>query len=417
MKLLTLDNGLRIIIRKNEKLHSAILGVWVASGSKYETEKTNGISHFIEHMVFKASKNRTAFEIAQGFDEIGAQTNAYTTKEYTFYYTHALDYQILNAADILFDMLKNPKLDENDIETEKGVVIEEITMCEDDPSDVCYELNERSIFADSTMALDILGTKQSVKSFTQDSFKEYMKTNYVPERMVVGISGNFDEEKILEKINEYFAQDENTNNPIQSYPLEFQPKISLKKGEFEQTHILMSFKGVGIRDEDLHALRVCAFILGTGSSSRLNQRIREQLGLVYSIDAWLGRYVGGGYLSVGMSVSPKSEEMAIKESLKIIKEFASEITDREVNVAKEKLISSLIMSREHPQSRFSSLGTAQLLFGSFIEDDEIISGIKAITPQMVKDMAEKYLDLEQMSFTAVGKVRSKKHYEKIIKNV
>ncbi len=417
MKLLTLDNGLRIIIRKNDKLHSAILGVWVASGPRYETEETNGISHFIEHMVFKSSENRTAFEIAQGFDEIGAQTNAYTTKEYTFYYTHALDYQIMQAADILFDMIKNPKFDPKDIETECGVVIEEITMCEDDPSDVCYELNEREIFSGTTMALDILGTRKSVSSFTHDTFVDYMKTNYVPERMVVGISGNFDEDAILEKINEYFGKDENTSNPLVSYELDFNNKINLQKGEFEQTHIQMCFKGVPIRHEDLAALRIATFILGTGSSSRLNQRIREQLGLVYSIDTWLGRYLGGGYISVNMSVSPKSEEMAITESLKIIKNFALDITDREVNVAKEKLISSLIMSREHPQSKFSTMGTSQLLFGSFIEDEEIITGIKEITPEMVKDVALKYLDLEKMSFTAVGKVKNKKHYEKIIKSV
>ena len=144
MKLITLENGLRVFFNPNDSLRSAITGVWVASGSRYENEKNNGISHFIEHIVFKGSHNRSGFEIAEGMDEIGATVNAYTTKEYTFFYTRALDYRILTAADILFDMLTSPRLDEKDIETEKGVISEEISMCEDDPSDVCYELNEKS---------------------------------------------------------------------------------------------------------------------------------------------------------------------------------------------------------------------------------------------------------------------------------
>ena len=146
MELITLPNGLRIFLHPCDNLRSAIVGVWVLSGSRYEKKEQNGISHFIEHIVFKGSKTRSGFEIAEGMDEIGAQVNAYTTKQYTFFYARALDYQIMKATDILFDMIKNPRLDENDISTEKGVVIEEIAMCEDDPGDVCYELHESSVF-------------------------------------------------------------------------------------------------------------------------------------------------------------------------------------------------------------------------------------------------------------------------------
>lgn len=415
MKLLTLDNSLRIIFDKTDSVRSATIGVWVAAGSRYEGEKEKGMSHFIEHIVFKGSGKRTAFEIAEGMDSIGAQVNAYTTKEYTFYYTKALDYQLSNAAEILFDMIKNPRLDENDIETEKGVIKEEIAMCEDDPSDVCYELNEESIFANQSLKSAILGTKESISSFKSEDFKRYMKRFYVPERTVIGVCGNFDEEQILSLIKEYFGEDENTNFPLEEEKTVFNKCMSLKERSFEQTHMMLTFDGVGIDHEDLYALQVCMFILGNGTSSRLNQRIREQLGLVYEINSWLGRYKGGGYISVYMSLSPDSEEKALSESLKIIKELSSTITEKELSTAKEKLTASLIMSREQPQSRLSYFGYCQLLLDKFIYDDDIIESIKSVTLRDVQLVAEKYLKTQNASFTAVGNVKDKAFYERVIK--
>ncbi len=416
MELITLDNSLRIFFDEIPSVRSATVGVWIASGSRYENEKINGISHFIEHIVFKGSKKRTGFQIAEGMDEIGAHVNAYTTKEYTFFYTKALDYQLVKATDILFDMIKNPVLDEKDIEIEKGVVIEEIAMCEDDPQDVCIELNERRILGKTTMAMDILGTRDSVSGLKKQDIERYMKEFYVPERMIIGVGGKFDKTEILEKIKEYFGSIKNTDNPLKGYEVPFEEIFTLKKTETEQTHISLSFKGIPIEHEKLYELQVCMFILGTGSSSMLNQRIREQLGLVYSIDSWLGRYLGGGYICVNMSLSPQSEEKAIRETVEIIKNFNSNVNERQVEIAKEKLISSLIMSREQPQSRLSALGHSLLFSNRFIEDDEIIERIKAVTLQGVKDAAEKYLDVAHLSFTAVGRVKTEDEYRRIIEN-
>ena len=414
MKLITLKNSLRIFLNPCPGLRSAIVGVWVGSGSRYEKPQNNGISHFIEHIVFKGSEKRNGFQIAEGMDEIGAQVNAYTTKEYTFFYVKALDYQILKGADILFDMICNPKLDRKDIETEKGVILEEIAMCEDDPSDVCYEVNEEGLFAPSSLSLQILGTRDTVSSFTREDFREYMDENYVPERMVVGVSGSFDEEEMLSKIEEYFSRFENRNNPLNWYEVPFNKVYTLKNMPTEQTHIMLCFNGVGIEHEDLYPLQLVMFILGTGSSSLLNQRIREQLGLVYSIDSWLGRYMGGGYIAVSMSLQEKSEEKAIKETVKIIGSFSSVVTQRQIDIAKEKLISSLIMSREHPQSKFSSDGRNLLMLSKFIEDDDIINKIRAITLEDVKKAADEYLKLSDVSFTAVGRVKTKEEYERFI---
>ncbi len=413
MNLITLSNGLRIFTHKRDDLRSATVGVWVMSGSRNETAEISGISHFIEHIVFKGSHKRTGFEIAEGMDEIGAHVNAYTTKEYTFFYTKALDYQIIKAADILFDMIRHPRLDEKDIETEKGVVLEEINMCEDDPSDVVYEVNESSLFKGTTLEMKILGERETVGTFTKESISSYMQNNYCADRTVIGISGNFDEEAMLLKIKEYFSDMPEKGKGDPYYEVPFNRDIALKTMQTEQTHLMMCFEGVGIEHEDLYPLQVCMFILGTGTSSMLYQRIREELGLCYSVDSWLGRYRGGGYIAVAMSLSPASEEKAITEVTQILGSFSEKVTQRQVDIAKEKLISSLIMAREQPQSKLSSMGYNLLVLGHFIEDDDIIDSIKAITLSDVVRASEKYLCLDKMSFTAVGKVKTREEYEKL----
>ena len=415
MNLITLPNGLRVFINKRDDLRSATVGVWVLAGVRNETREINGVSHFIEHIVFKGSKKRTGFQIAEGMDEIGAHVNAYTTKEYTFFYTKALDYQILKAADILFDMIRNPRLDEKDIETEKGVVIEEINMCEDDPGDVVYEVNETSLFEGTSLQYQILGEKETVSNLKKEDIVAYMQNNYCADKMVVGISGNFDEEEMLLKVKEYFSDMPEKSKSDGYFEVPFKKDIVLKTMQTEQTHLMMCFNGVGIQHEDLYALQVCMFILGTGTSSMLYQRIREDLGLCYSIDSWLGRYRGGGYIAISVSLSPASEERAIGEIADIVGTFSKNITQRQVDIAKEKLISSLIMSREQPQSKFSSMGYNQLMLNKFIDDDFIINSIKAITLDDVITVSEKYLRLHEMAFSAVGKVKTREEYEKIIK--
>lgn len=415
MNLITLPNGLRVFMHKRDDLRSATVGVWVMSGSRNETSEISGISHFIEHIVFKGSEKRSGFEIAEGMDEIGAHINAYTTKEYTFFYTKALNYQIIKAADILFDMIRHPRLLEKDIETEKGVVLEEINMCEDDPDDVVYEVNEGSLFKGTTLSYKILGERETVSAFTKEKIISYMNDNYCADKTVIGISGNFDEDEILSKVREYFS-DMKPKSPSDSYyKVPFNKDIALKTMQTEQTHLMMCFDGVGIEHEDLYLLQVCMFILGTGTSSMLYQRIREELGLCYSIDSWLGRYRGGGYIAISMGLSPESEEKAINEVTQIVSAFSQRVTQRQVDIAKEKLISSLIMSREQPQSKLSSMGYNLLMLGRFVEDDDIINSIKAITLQDVVSVSEKYLRLEDMSFTAVGKVKTKKEYEEILR--
>ncbi len=414
MKNKVYKNGLRVFYDCRPDSRSATVGIWVASGSKNENDRNNGISHFIEHILFKGSKNRTGFEIAEGMDEIGASYNAYTTKEYTYFYVKALDYQLMKATDLLFDLFKNPRLDENDIETEKGVILEEIAMCEDDPSEKCFDVAENGIYEGSGLAYEILGTKETVSNMKKEDFLSYMDTYYVPERTVIGVSGNFKEEEIEEKIQEYFGAEKNTDNPIKTEKEPFTPDVRTLTKDVEQTHILMSFKGIPVEHKDLYPLQICSFVLGLGPSSMLGRRIREELGLVYGIESFLVRFAGGGTIEISMSLAPSSEEKAIRESLKIISSLEKSLTERQVTIAKEKLASSFIMSREQPQSKFSATGYNMLLLGKEITDDEIIEAVRSVTLDDVKRVAREYFRISEMSFTAVGKVSENEKYKRII---
>ncbi|MBQ3137666.1 MAG: insulinase family protein [Clostridia bacterium] len=414
MNIITKENGLRIFYDQRPDSRSATVGIWVASGSENENESNNGISHFIEHILFKGSKSRTGFEIAEGMDEIGASYNAYTTKEYTYFYVKALDYQLIKAADLLFDLFKNPRLDENDIETEKGVILEEIAMCEDDPSEKCFDVAEKGIYEGNGLAFEILGTGETVSKMKKEDFLSYIGAYYVPERTVIGVSGNFDREEIDVKIAEYFDGDRNTSNPIKVNKAPFTPDVRTLTKDVEQTHILMSFKGIPAQHEDLYPLQICSFILGLGPSSMLGRRIREELGLVYGIESFLVRFAGGGTIEISMSLAPASEEKAIRESLKIIAKLADSVTERQVTIAKEKLAASFIMSREQPQSKFSATGYNLLLLNREITDDEIIEAVRSVTLDDVKRVAREYFKIPEMSFTAVGKVSEKEKYRKII---
>ena len=409
----TLSNGLRVLLQPQDHLRSAYFGVWVASGSVFEAGENNGVSHFLEHIVFKGSETRSALDIAQQTDRLGASVNAYTSKEYTHFYTRALGEHITQAAEILLDVLLHPRLDPNDIETERGVILEEISMCEDDPGDLCYELSESSLFQGSSYALEILGSKESVKAMQPSQFRQQLDRCYTAKRIVVGVSGAFDEAEILALLERTVGLLPPGNAPV--YPaLSCKQGIYLKKARFEQTHLILSFPGIPVEHPDLYTLQVVLFLLGTGASSRLNQRIREQLGLVYQIDAWAARYLTGGYLAVSLSLSGANQQRALEETCRILRALPQSITEDELQIAKEKLLSGLVMSREQPHNALVSFGQQLLLKGHIVSDEALLQGIRSVTLPQAKDAAAHYLNLEKAALTAVGQTKSEAFYRAIL---
>ncbi len=413
-KIIKFDNGLRIALRKSSHAKTCSMGIWVASGSCYETPETAGTSHFIEHMLFRGTKKRSALDIAVEMDEIGGILNAYTAKEMTCFYAHTLTEHMPKALDIICDMIMNPKLSDEDIELEKGVIKEEIAMYEDSPEDLCADTYYENVWAGSMLGSNILGTPETVDSVTRESLCTHLEKFYVPERMVISFSGNFDEEKALEICKNYFSGMKNSGFEIAPVPAEYKAGITIVKKDFMQNQLILGFPSISLTDERRHTVSLISSILGSASSSRLFQRIREELGLVYSVDTAGVSHLDAGVFIVCMGLSEKSEQKAITEALKIIADFPGTVTEKELDRAKEQTVASFVMSLESVSSLASRNGRNVLLYGKAISEDEVIKKIRSVTLEDLKETAAEILDISKISLCAAGKVSSKKSYKQIL---
>ncbi len=411
---ITLENGLRIVLEKskNAKTFSAV--IWVASGSGYETPETSGTSHFIEHMIFKGSDKRSALDIAVEMDEIGGYLNAYTAREATCFYARTLSEHMPKALDILCDMVRNPRLDAEDIELEKGIIKEEIAMYEDDPEDLCTDTFYEKVWKNSMLGSNILGTVETVDSVTKERLAAHMEKFYVPERTVISISGNFDEKAAVEICKNYFSDKKSTGFYLNPVSAEFSPCIVPIKKDFSQNQLILGFEGVAAGTKKREPALLISSILGGTPSSRLFQHIRENLGLVYSIDTSCVSYLKSGVFTVCMGLSEKSEEKAISETIKIISEFADTVTEKELSRAKEQAVTGFVMDLENPSSHASRNGRNQLYYGREITEEEVIQNIRAVTLDEIKETASQIFDMSRISLCIAGKTKSKKAYESII---
>lgn len=412
MEKITLENGFRIITDFAPWSKSATMGVWIGSGSRYETPELSGVSHFIEHMLFKGTANKSAREIAEEMDEIGGALNAFTAKEYTCVYCRALTEHVEPAFSMIAEMLTAPKFDPEDIELEKGVVLEEINMYEDSPEDLCMDTLYRSVWQDM-LGANILGTREAVNSFCRDDLLKYKSQMYVPERMVAAISGNFDRELFLELCRKYFGGMKPSGNPITYAPVEYNRCAVAKKKDFEQVQLCLAVPGIPLGDPRRFALSLMLSILGSSSSSRLYQRIREQLGLVYAIDSFSVVHLGGGLLGIAAAVSAKSEKQAIEEIFAVVKDFLKGIDEKELRRAKNQYRANIFMSMESNGSRASHMAASELLENHIADPEDIARSIETVTADDINRLAETLFDWRQLSVCAVGNVRETDFYENI----
>lgn len=417
MEKLEFENGFRVLLERVDWARSATMGVWIGSGSRFEQPENAGVSHFIEHMLFKGTPKRGAFDIAEQMDAIGGALNAYTAKEYTCVYARALNTHVPTALDIICDMIANPRFDGADIHTEKGVILEEISMYEDSPEDLCVDGLYGMVWRDDMLGSNILGTRQTVSDMTADTLRAYKDKMYVPERMVASISGNFDREAVLNCLQTYFGAMRNTGNPLITQPAGYQPGTRLVNKEFEQTQLALGFPGISLTDDRRYAMQVLNAILGSSSSSRLYQKIREELGLVYSIDFFSASHLDSGITGVMMALSPKSEQEALYQTLQILEEIKNTVDAKEVERAKEQYAASLVMGLESTASRASHMGRSELLFRSVSSEDALIDRIRRITPEDVMALADALLRLENMSVSAVGRVQEPDFYTCVVEKV
>lgn len=384
----TCKNGVRVVIENISTVRSVALGVWIKTGSYNETPELNGVSHFLEHMFFKGTKTRNAKEIAESFDSIGGQVNAFTSKEYTCYYAKVLDTHADYALEVLGDMFFNSTFDEGELEKEKNVVLEEIKMYDDTPDDLVHDLLSKVMYENHPLGYPILGTEDTLKSFNGATLRQYMKDFYTPDQVVISIAGNIDE-SFIQRVEDLFGTYEGKKKEISfGIPTIHNGQISRKK-ETEQAHLCVGYRGLELGHSDLYPLIALNNILGGSMSSRLFQDVREQRGLAYSVFSYHSAYQDSGtvaiYAGTGKSQVNQLFE-TIQETLNILK--AEGITEKELNNCKEQLKGNLMLGLESTNSRMSRNGKNELMLGKHRSLDEVIQLIDEVTIDKVNDIAK-----------------------------
>lgn len=406
-KMVSFPNGLRLIMKKLDFLRSVSVGVWVGAGSAYEKNNINGISHFIEHMLFKGTTNRSAFDIADSIDKIGGQINAFTAKEVTCYYTKSIDEHLEKCIDILSDMFFNSTLDENEIEKEKKVVIEEISMVEDSPEDVCHENLAKLFFEGSPLGQPIIGNADNINNFDKTKLQKFIEDHYCPENVVIAVAGNFDFDKVTDYIDKYFSQKfdgQNNCRKAEAAPKHISvPKFGTKIKQLEQASIAIGFPSPMFNTEDTHPMMVMSYVLGGSMSSRLFQKIREELGLAYSVYSFISSYKNNGLFSIYCGTNPQNIEKAIETVVDELKKFIKDgISDDEFERGKEQLKGNFILGQENTTSIMNVYGKMLLVSDQIFDLDQKLKDINSITKDDVMDVARKYLEFERACISCVA---------------
>ena len=403
-EIVTLPNGVRVALETMPFVRSAAVGVWVESGSRHETPETNGISHFIEHMLFKGTARRTAKDIADEMDAVGGQLNAYTTKECTCYHARVLDTHLEKAVDVLSDMFFHSAFAPAEIERERGVILEEIAMYEDTPEDIAHDGLQAAAWRGSALGMPIQGTAASIAPFTQETFRAYMSAHYRPERTVLSVAGNFDRDKTLALLEKAFGNFPTTADaPAAPALTVYSPGAAAEAKDVEQLHLCLGFPGISVDSEESYTLAVMNAYLGGGMSSRLFQSLREDSGLVYSIYSSHEAFRGAGLFTIYAALNPQQAKAALALiHAEIVGLLNGGITAEELERKKEQLKSSYLLSLESSGGRMGSIGRSTLLLNRILSPDELIARIDRVDLPGVLDLAKRIFRLDQLSLSAAG---------------
>jgi len=400
----TLPNGIKIITEAMPHVRSVSVGIWINAGSRRETPEQNGVSHFIEHMLFKGTSNRSAEEIARSVDSIGGNLDAFTAKELVCYNTKVLDEHLPFALDILSDLVLNPLFREEDIEREKGVILEEIKMDADNPDYLVHEIFSADFWKDHPLGKPILGTRETVKRFHHDMIRDYYQTIYSPASLLITAAGNLTHQRLVELASQRFAELKPAA-PLASQAVPAtHARISLRsKKDLEQVHVCLGVPSYPIRHDERFTCYVLNTVLGGGMSSRLFQNIRERQGLAYAVFSEVNPYTDTGCLSVYAGTSLESARRVVESVLKEFRELKeNQVTAEELRRAKDHLKGSLMLSLESTSSRMSNLARQEMHFGRFFTLDELAASIEAVTAEGVQRVAQTFFNQKQIALTVLG---------------
>jgi predicted Zn-dependent peptidase len=411
-----LKNGIRVVSEHIPYVNSISIGIWIKSGSRLESLDNNGMSHFIEHMMFKGTSNRSSKQIAEEIEELGGQINAFTGKEATCFYVKMLDEHYNVGIDVLCDMVLNPKFSKSDIEKEKSVIHEEINMYEDSPEDLVSDILSFASWGENSLSYPILGTEGTVKNFNYEKLIDYFNKTYTPQNIVISIAGNFNEEDILYTLNNKFSRWETHDNVdiVLSSP-ELNKNIIVKNKDIEQVHVALTMKGIELGNEKLYSLLAVNNYFGGGTSSRLFQRIREEHGYVYTIYSYPSSYKNAGVFNIYFALNEQYIENAVSliyEEIDSILKY--KMTDIQIKKSKEQLKGNYILGLESISSRMFGMGKSELMLSKVFEPKEILNKIDSITTEDIHDVIENVFSKGVISAAAVGRNVDDKNLKKIL---
>lgn len=415
-KLLKLKNNSRVVLEQIPGVRSCTIGIWVKAGSVSETEQENGYSHFIEHMMFKGTQKRSAKQIAQDMDYLGGQLNAFTSKECTCYYAKVIDEKAVEAIEILTDLFCNSTFDEEELNKERGVVIEEILMSNDSPDDVAHENVSATFFAGTPLAKTILGPKENIEKVSRQDILKYLKRHYYPENIVVACAGSFEEEKLLEALNHTignFGLDNEQQEFNAQIQLEEKKRLSMIEKDIEQVHVLIGLPGYTMTDERRESLSILNNVLGGSMSSRMFQKIREERGLAYSVFTYPSAYSKAGmfcaYAGTGADHAQQVTELMLEE-LELVKKNG--ITKQEFEQSKQMLRGNYILSMESTSSKMNALGKNLLLGGRVLTEEDVLGRLAKVSWDDVQQTIQDVVQFDKMTGAFTGKIKETAFYEK-----
>ncbi len=400
----TLKNGVRVISEEMPHVRSVSMGVWIKTGSRRETSEENGISHFIEHMLFKGTKNRSAEEIARSVDSIGGGLDAFTAKEMVSYNTKVLDEHLPLAFDVVADMVRNPLFREEDIEKEKGVILEELKMEVDNPEYLLHDIFSSNFYKDHPLGKPIIGSKDTIRAFDRRMIGDYYRRYYAPSNILITAAGNLNHGRLVELARQYF-EDLPMNGtlapevaPVPHARLVFRNKTSL-----EQTHLYMGVPAYPFSHELRFACYALNTILGGGMSSRLFQNIREKQGLAYAVYSELAMYHDTGCMAIYAGTAVETCGQVIQSIVKELREIKENLVPaEELRRAKDNLKGSFMLGLESTSSRMSNLARQELHFKRFFTLDEMIEKIEAVTAEQIRDIAREFFHSKNITLAVLG---------------
>lgn len=393
-----LDNGLVIISETVEYVRSISLGIWVRAGSRHEQEQENGLSHFIEHAVFKGTKRRTAHQIAFEADVLGGSLDAFTTREYTGYYIRCLDSHLPKAFDILADIVTQPTFDPAELEKERDVILEEIKMVDDTPDELLGEIFTNAFWPNHSLGRPIEGTVDTVQSFTRPALLDYYQQIYQPQNMVIIVMGNIAHQQVVDLASQYFAHQQNLGQlPSETAPTAHSGVIIRKKSNLEQTHIILGTTCPSVLAPQRYVCSVLNTLLGGGLSSRLFQSVRERHGLAYSVYSSTDMFRDVGCLSICMAVAHKQTRKALNLTLVELKQLKDKpISEAELQATKDQLRTALLMSTDSISARMNLIAQNELVVGSNLSFEEIIAGIEQVTAAEIQQLSQEIFQTESL---------------------